>query len=99
MSVMVRTSILLAALAFSASALAAPGDTRGWSVDAGGALSIAKLAVRAINRGDVAAVTDDRMGPSYRVASDPTMIGLRTTGRDDPRPEDPVAGISARFSF
>ncbi len=99
MAAMVRTPILLAALAFSAPAFAASGDVRGWSVDAGGALSVAKLALRAINRGDVAAVTDDRQGPRVGIASDPTKIGLRTQGRDDFRPEDPVAGISARFAF
>jgi hypothetical protein len=99
MSVMVRTPIILAILAFAAPAQAASGDVRGWSLDTGGALGIAKLALRAIDRGDVAAITDDRQGPHASVASDPTKIGLRTSGRDDVRPEDPVAGISARFTF
>ena len=99
MSAMVRTPILVAALAFAAPANAAPGDARGWSLDAGGALNVAKLALRAINRGDVAAITDDRQGPRVGVASDPSKIGLRAQGRDDFRPEDPVAGISARFAF
>lgn len=99
MPLMIRTPILLAALALSAPAYAASGDTRGWSLDTGGALGIAKLAVRAIDRGDVSAVTDDRQGPSVNLASDPTRIGIRSSGRDDLRPQEPVAGISARFSF
>lgn len=99
MPVMVRTPILLAALVLAAPACAAPGEARGWSLAAGGALRIANLAYRVIDRGDVAAVTDERQGPGIRLAADPTRIGLRSSGRDDPRPEEPVAGILARFSF
>lgn len=99
MSVMIRTPIFLAVLAFAAPACAAPGEGRGWSVDAGGALNVASLAMKAIKRGDVAAIAEDRQGPPSRMAADPTKLGLRQSGRDDLRVEEPLAGISARFSF
>lgn len=99
MRFMIRTPIFLSMLALAVPAAAAPAETSGWSVNAGGALNVASLALKAIKRGDVAAVTDDRQGPSLRMAADPTKLGLRQSGRDDYRVEEPIAGISARFSF
>lgn len=96
---MVRTPILLAILAYAAPASAASGDGRGWRLDTGGALSVASLAYRAIDRGDVAAITDNKQGPRVSDAVDPSRIGLATIETGDRRSPDAIARVSARFSF
>lgn len=99
MYAMVRTPILLAILAFATPANAAPGEGRGWKLDAGGALSVASMAMRAIDRGDVAAITDDRRMYRTDAAVDPSRVGLGTVETGDRRAPDAIARVSARFSF